>query len=118
MLHLYGIANCQTVKKARVWLEENGIECVFHNFKTEIPTAQLLQFWLQTVSLESLVNKRGTTWRKLSENEQIALQNPETAIDVLIANSSVIKRPVAVMDETKLILGFDVDTYTNAFLTS
>lgn len=118
MLHLYGIPNCQTVKKARVWLEENNIEYVFHNFKTEAPTAPLLQSWLQITNLESLVNKRGTTWRKLSEAEQTALQNPETAIDVLITNSSVIKRPVAVMDETQLILGFDIDTYKNAFVQS
>ena len=118
MLHLYGIPNCQTVKKARVWLEENGIEYVFHNFKTEAPTTELLQSWLQTTSLESLVNKRGTTWRKLSEDEQAALQNPETAMAVLIANSSVIKRPVAVIPETPLILGFDIDTYTNAFVKS
>lgn len=118
MLHIYGIPNCQTVKKARTWLEENHIDYTFHNFKTTPPTADLLQTWLQTVPLEALVNKRGTTWRKLSETEQQALQNNDTAIAVLMEHTSVIKRPVAVNEgvATPPLLGFDADTYAQAFL--
>ena len=59
MLQVYGIPNCQTVKKARVWLEEHAVDYTFHNFKTEAPTAELLQAWLQHVALDALVNKRG-----------------------------------------------------------
>lgn len=113
MLHVYGIPNCQTVKKARTWLEENQVHYEFHNFKTEAPTEALIQSWLEHISLEQLVNKRGTTWRKLSEAEQSSLQHQDTAIEVLMANSSVIKRPVLITNNPNapVLLGFDVDAY-------
>ena len=114
MLQVYGIPNCQTVKKARVWLEEHAVDYTFHNFKTEAPTAELLQTWLQSVALDALVNKRGTTWRKLSESDQQALSQTDTALAVLIANPSVIKRPVTV-DNTQVVLGFDAERYHQLF---
>ena len=66
MRHLYGIPNCSTVKKARAWLEARQIDYVFHDFKKEAPTAEWLAGCLQHVPLEILLNKRGTTWRKLT----------------------------------------------------
>ena len=114
MLQVYGIPNCQTVKKARVWLEEHAVDYTFHNFKTEAPTAELLQAWLQHVALDALVNKRGTAWRKLSETDQQALSQTDTALAVLIANPSVIKRPVTVSD-TQVLLGFDAERYNQLF---
>ena len=118
MLHVYGIPNCQTVKKARLWLDEQQIPYTFHNFKTEVPTASLLQQWLQVLPLEQLVNKRGTTWRKLSPEEQHDLTQNDTAIDVLMANSSVIKRPVLVLSNEHMILGFDEEKYADALKQS
>lgn len=117
MLQVYGIPNCQTVKKARVWLEENKVDYEFHNFKTEAPTKALLQAWLKHVPLEALVNKRGTTWRKLGEAEQHALQHADTALAVLIAHPSVIKRPVSVSDQLSpaVQLGFDAATFQNLY---
>lgn len=117
MLQVYGIPNCQTVKKARVWLEENKVDYEFHNFKTETPTEALLQAWLKHVPLEALVNKRGTTWRKLDEAEQHALQHADTALAVLIAHPSVIKRPVSVSDQPSpaVQLGFDAATFQNLY---
>ena len=75
MRHLYGIPNCSTVKKARAWLEARQIGYVFHDFKKEAPTAEWLAGCLQHVPLEILLNKRGTTWRKLTPEEQALVSN-------------------------------------------
>lgn len=68
MIKLYGIPNCDTVKKARSWLAENGIEFEFVDFKKNAPTAELIDGWLEQAALEILLNKRGMTWRKLDKD--------------------------------------------------
>ena len=91
---VYGIPNCDSVKKARVWFTEHGIEHVFHDFKKQGVPAEALDTWLKTVSWEVLVNRKGTSWRKLSPDEQASATNAVTAKPFLLANPSLVKRPV------------------------
>ncbi len=94
MLTLYGIPNCDTVKKARRWLNDHGIDHHFHNFRTDGLEEALLHQWLTHIPLETLINRRGTSWRKLSDAEKSAAEKIDTAIPLLQANPSLIKRPV------------------------
>ncbi|QEY24618.1 arsenate reductase [Neisseria animalis] len=114
MIKLYGIPNCDTVKKARTWLVDNGIDYEFVDFKKHAPDEALLTAWLQQVSLEILLNKRGTTWRKLSEAEQQEAQTQQGAIRLLAANPSMIKRPVLEKDGSVRV-GFSAENYQNVF---
>lgn len=111
---LYGIPNCQTVKKARVWLEEQNIPFEFINFKTQIPTEALIQLWLKSVPLEKLLNRQGTTWRKLDANIQNEASTTEGAIKLMIANPSLIKRPVLVY-KNQTHLSFTPENYQSIF---
>ncbi|MGJ7579746.1 ArsC family reductase [Variovorax sp. RHLX14] len=91
---LYGIPNCDTVKRARAWLDEHGIAYRFHDFKKEgVPEAELDR-WLASPGWEALVNRRGTTWRKLDDAARASVTDAASARTVLIANPSLIKRPV------------------------
>ncbi|SFS46809.1 ArsC family reductase [Sphingobacterium wenxiniae] len=110
MLHIYGIKNCNTVKKALTWLEGNGISYEFHDYKKEPATEEKLKQWEKEVQWEALVNKKGTTWRKLSAEEQAQVVDAHTANQVLLQNNSMIKRPL--IESTKgIILGFDEKEY-------
>lgn len=109
-LELYGIANCGTVKKARVFLENQALNYLFHDFKKEPPQRLWLEQCLQQVEITSLINKRGTTWRKLTAAEQAQINTPEGAIELMLAYPSVIKRPVLWVDE-KVVVGFDEALY-------
>lgn len=111
---LYGIPNCQTVKKARVWLEEQNIPFEFINFKTQAPTTAIIQAWLKDVPLEKLLNRQGTTWRKLEPSVQEQASSTEGAIALMIANPSLIKRPVLVY-KNKTHLSFTPDAYQSIF---
>ncbi|MBD1426774.1 ArsC family reductase [Sphingobacterium arenae] len=109
-LRVYGIKNCNTVKKALTWLEENNLPYTFHDYKKEPATLQQLKAWEKKVPWESLVNKKGTTWRKLSPAEQAEVIDTESANKVLLSNNSMIKRPL--IESTKgIILGFDENEY-------
>lgn len=89
---VYGIPNCDTVKKSRRWLDDQGVAFDFHDFRKDGLTAEQLSKWLDAVGAEKLVNKRGTTWRKLSDAEKAeAEQNP---VPILLENPAIIKRPV------------------------
>lgn len=90
---LYGIANCDTVKKARAWLEQHGVAHVFHDYKKQGAPAERIAEWIGAAGLERIVNRAGTTYRKLDEDAKAALAG-DGAVAVLVANSSVIKRPV------------------------
>lgn len=107
---LYGIPNCDTVKKARLWLQAAQITYTFHDFKKESPTAEILQRWLNQHSWEALINKRGTTWRKLPVTEQNLIVDQDQAIAVMIQYPSLIKRPILETD-TDIYIGFDLTTY-------
>jgi len=117
MLHVYGIKNCTTVKKALDWLEANGLEYVFHDYKKEPATAELLSEWEKQVPWEVLLNKKGTTWRKLSPEEQANVTDAESAKALLLKNNSMIKRPVIVAPPGRIVLGFDEREYAEQLKT-
>ncbi len=110
MLTVYGIANCDTVKKARRWLDEAGIDHVFHDYKKSPPTAELLREWCDKLGHDALINRRGTTWRQLPESDKIGLDQ-EKAIALMCRHPSLIKRPVVEKDGMRL-LGFDPVQYS------
>ncbi|MVZ65126.1 ArsC family reductase [Sphingobacterium sp. DK4209] len=110
MLQVYGIKNCNTVKKALDWLTENQKDYVFHDYKKEPASLAKLEEWEKEVSWESLVNKKGTTWKKLSTEEQAAVQDAATANQVLLSNNSMIKRPL-IESPNGILLGFNEDEY-------
>jgi Spx/MgsR family transcriptional regulator len=110
-MKLYGIPNCNTVKKARSWLDEHQVTYEFHDFKKLGIDATTLENWLQQTSLEKLVNRSGMTWRNLPEDEKSAVTDHASAIRLMQDKTSVIKRPVLVADGKLLALGFDESTY-------
>ncbi len=111
MLKIYGIKNCDTMKKAFTALNEQGISYQFHDYKKQGIDADTLQHWLAQLSSEILLNKKGTTWKKLSTEQQAyALENQDQLIESLIANPSMIKRPV-LETEQGLIVGFNAEQY-------
>ena len=91
---LYGIPNCDTVKKARTWLAGQQQDFVFHDFKKQGLTREIVAGWLQHLSRDVLVNRKGTTWRALSDERKAAIVDDEAAIVLMLENPSVIKRPV------------------------
>jgi Spx/MgsR family transcriptional regulator len=115
MIKLYGIKNCDTVKKAMKWLAENGIKYQFHDYKKEgVDKVKLTEF-VQKFGFEKLINRKGTTWRQLSEQEQNKITNDQTALDLMQEKPSVIKRPIIDIGSKQLI-GFDVSEYENLFV--
>lgn len=111
---VYGIPNCDTVKKARVWLDTHGVAYDFHDFKKAGVTDTLLGTWLTQVPLTTLLNRRGTTWRKLTPAQQAAAADEAEARALMVAQPSLIKRPVLVADG-RVTVGFAPDTYASQF---
>jgi Spx/MgsR family transcriptional regulator len=111
MITVYGIPNCDTVKRARAWLAEAGHEVVFHDFKKQgVPAAQL-PAWLEALGRDRLVNRAGTTWRKLDEAAKAAVVDDASAIALMLREPSVIKRPVARWADGALSLGFSPELF-------
>ena len=106
-LTLYGIPNCDTVKKARAWLAEHRVEYAFHDFKKNGVPADRLDGWLRTAGREKLLNRQGTTWRKLDAQAQLRAGNDEGARALMTEQPSVIKRPVAEWPDGTVTVGFD-----------
>jgi arsenate reductase len=94
MITLYGIPNCDTVKKARTWLAGQQQDFNFHDFRKQGLTAEQVQHWLKSVGWEVLVNKKGTTWRALPDERKASIVDADSAIALMLENPSVIKRPV------------------------
>lgn len=94
MITVYGIPNCDSVKKARTWLSARGLEFRFHDFKKQGVPADRLAAWAQAVGLDALLNRQGTSWRKLDAPAQASASTELGAHGLLIANPSLIKRPV------------------------
>jgi len=103
---VYGIPNCDTVKKARAWLAANGVEYSFHDFKKAAPTNAQLDAWIAELGWEKLVNRNGTTWRKLDPQTQASVKDAASARKLMLENVSVIKRPVVEWGK-KSTVGFD-----------
>lgn len=115
MYTLYGIPNCGSVKRARTWLEEQGIDYQFHDYKKlGITKSRLLQ-WCKQVGWEKLVNKKGTTWRDLPEEEKNVVTTQTAAIALMAKENSVIKRPVIEKDDEVIAVGFDENAYPELF---
>jgi arsenate reductase len=113
MTTIYGIKNCDTMKKAFKWLDEYGIEYEFHDFKKAGLEEKTLKGWIKQVGWETLVNTRGTTWRKLPEADRSNI-NEARAIKLMLANPSLVKRPV-LKKGRKLHVGFNADEYARLF---
>jgi arsenate reductase (glutaredoxin) len=97
MTTLYGIPNCDTVKKSRAWFDARGIACTFHDFKKQGVPEKALDAWIAALGWEALVNKKGTTWRKLDAAAQTGVHDAASAKALMLAQPSVIKRPVVEM---------------------
>ena len=113
MIKMYGIPNCYTIKKARKWLTENGVDYEFHNYKKAGVPEEELKLWVKTIGWEILLNRRGTTWRKLDDRVKENIDEA-SAIQVMIENPSAIKRPALEIDD-QLLVGFSEDAYREAF---
>ena len=110
-IQLFGIPNCDTVKKARDWLSAEGVDYQFHDFKKQgVPTA-LLPGWLQAVGRDTLINRKGPTWRKLGEAVHATVVDDASAIAVMAEHSSVIKRPVVVWADGQVTVGFQPEQF-------
>jgi Spx/MgsR family transcriptional regulator len=111
MIQLYGIPNCDTVKRARAWLAERGLEVAFHDFKKQGVPAELLPEWLAAFGRDKLVNRAGTTWRKLDDAAKAAVVDEASAMALMLTEPSVIKRPVVRWPDGHWTLGFSVDVF-------
>ena len=106
---VYGIPNCDTVKKARKWLQANNIVYQFHDFRKDGLDATLLNAWVKNVGWETLLNRRGMTWRKLSDSDKNNIDQTK-AVKLMLEQVTLIKRPVLVKGNTVLV-GFDESKY-------
>ena len=117
---MHGINNCDTIKKAKKWLTDAGIEFSFRDYKKHPPSVLELQTWSHQVGWELLLNKRGTTWRKLSAAQQDAV-NEATVFELLCDNPSMIKRPLLLMHseqsdaQIQAFVGFKPQQYATIF---
>ena len=107
---IYGIKNCDTMKKARAFLEKKGVEYAFHDYKTAGIEKGRLETWAKKAGWESLLNKAGTTFRKLPDKDKEGLTEAK-AIRLMLAQPSMIKRPVLELAGGKLLVGFKPDEY-------
>jgi Spx/MgsR family transcriptional regulator len=113
MITMYGIKNCDTIKKARSWLDQAAIEFTFHDYKKDGLDLALVDQWLDELGWEALINKRGTTWRALPDDLKTRMDNA-SARQAMLENPSIIKRPLLDTGSQKL-LGFKPDTYAALF---
>ncbi len=104
---LYGIPNCDTVKRARAWLAERGVQHHFHDFKKAGVPAQALPHWLAALGWERLLNRAGTTWRRLDDARRTAVADRASAAALMREAPSVIKRPVVQWPDGAVTVGFD-----------
>ena len=109
MTTLYGIPNCDSIKKARKYLKDNNIDYTFHDYKKLGVPEKELKVWVKKLGWEVLLNKRGTTWRKLDNAIKESIDETH-AIKIMLENPSIIKRPVLVNQKT-LLVGFNADDY-------
>lgn len=106
-LKVYGIPNCDTVKKARAWLDGQGVAYEFHDFRKAGVPVDRLGAWSRAAGWEKLVNRQGTTWRKLDPARQAAVRDEASARDLMLEQPSVIKRPVVEWPGGRVTIGFD-----------
>jgi Spx/MgsR family transcriptional regulator len=112
-IHLYGIPNCDTVKKARDWLETQGHPYAFHDYKKEGADPERVAGWIAAAGLDLVVNRKGTTFRALSEEDKARAADSHTAVALLVQHPSIIKRPIAEHPDGVLV-GFKEEEWSAA----
>ena len=110
---IYGIKNCETMKKARAWLDKHGVDYAFHDYKAAGIEREQLERWSKKVGWETLLNRAGTTFRKLPDKDKTGLGEKE-ALALMLAQPSMIKRPVLDLGGGKLLVGFTPERYSEA----
>jgi len=110
---IYGIKNCDTMKKARAWLDKHGVAYVFHDYKTAGIERERIERWSKKVGWETLLNRAGTTFRKLPDKDRNAI-DAKKAVSLMLAQPSMIKRPVLDLGGGKLVVGFKPELYAAA----
>ena len=110
---IYGIKNCDTMKKARAWLDKRGVDYAFHDYKTAGIERAQLEEWAKKVGWDTLLNRAGTTFRKLPDKDKNDIDSKE-AIALMLAQPSMIKRPVLDLGRGKVLVGFAPDIYSAA----
>ncbi|MCV2883776.1 ArsC family reductase [Aestuariibacter sp. AA17] len=113
MTTLYGIKNCDTIKKAKKWLEEKGVQYTFHDYRVDGLSRDFLETAEAQLGWEQLLNKRGTTFRQLSDEQKNSL-NKDNAIDLMLSHPAMIKRPLLITNNA-YFLGFKADQYEEIF---
>ena len=111
---LYGIPNCDQVRHARAWLDSHRVEYRFHDFKREGLAPSLATRWLELADTTQLINRKGTTWRKLTDQQRAGAEAPAGAHALMVSNPSVVKRPLLDIDG-RLTVGFAAHTYETLF---
>ena len=109
---VFGIPNCDSVKKARTWLTDHGVGYAFVDFKKLGVPADQLPGWIAAVGWEALVNRKGTTWRQLDDASRAAVVDASTASALMLAHPSVVKRPVVVWRDGRVTVGFDAASFS------
>ena len=115
MLNLFGIPNCDTMKKARKWLADHSLDYEFHDYKKLGVDADMLDDWMNRVGWEVLLNRRGMMWRKLDDKTRDNI-DADSARKIMLETPSIIKRPVLVLENGKLLVGFKETDYQNELL--
>jgi len=110
MLKMYGIPNCDTIKKARVWLKDHSVDYEFHDYKKLGVSQELLEKWMKLVDWEILLNRRGMMWRKLDDAQKENIDQA-SAITIMMETPSIIKRPVLEVTGSKILVGFKESEY-------
>lgn len=114
-LQFYGIPNCDTIKKARLWLEANGLDYAFNDYKKVGADAGKVESWIEAKGVDVVLNKRGTTYRNLSDEEKAKAEDIHGAVTLLVQNPSMIKRPV-VEHSNGILVGFKEDEWSATLL--
>ena len=108
---IYGIKNCDTMKRARAWLDGHGVAYDFHDYKTADIAKDKLKQWSDEVGWETLLNRQGTTWRKLDDATKAGVTDAASAREAMLAHSSLIKRPVVEWPDGTVTVGFTTDSF-------
>lgn len=116
MVVMYGIKNCDTIKKARRWLEANHVEYRFHDYRADGLDAQLLHTAINELGWEALLNTRGTTWRKLDESVRASIVDADSAAKLMLDMPAIIKRPLLCKPGQPMLLGFSETLYSDFFV--
>ncbi len=111
---IYGIKNCDTMKKARAWLDKHGVEYAFHDYKSAGIERERLERWAKKAGWETIINRAGLTFKKLPDKDKQGLTEKK-AIALMLKQPSMIKRPVLELSGSRLLVGFAPETYKQAF---